>query len=207
VPLPTSLGSLGIFLAVVAPGLLFELGLARRLTYLRRPLVDRALQLVAWSLLIGAMLLPLSAYVVRNVPDDIGRWDGGDWWLAWWAGLVVTLGSFVAGELVARSTGRVKAWVLGSDPAPLAWHKMWETMAAAEHAYVRERLRESGTWIAGRLRYSSDEPGDLLLAPRLQCDPQTGELLLDGEGQLEPIDWQSWISCDDIDRLEAQAHT
>jgi hypothetical protein len=206
VTFPDSLPAAAVFLLFLAPGLLFELGLARRLTYLRRPLADRILQFVAWSMLLNALLLPVSAYVVRNVPDEVRSWDGGDWLLAWSAGLAATAGPFLAGGFVARSKGRLKGWVLGADPAPLAWHRLWETMADASDAYVRVRLRESGTWVAGRFVYSSDEPADILLSPRIRCDPVTGELLLDADGRLQTVAWYALVTCDDIDRLEAQDH-
>jgi hypothetical protein len=191
------------FLALVGPGLLFEVGLARSLNYLRRPLSDRVLRFGAWSLLWHACLLPATVVLVLGLPGDPDLTELGG---AWFWFLAVTLVPWLMGLLIGRyatSEGRLRDLVLGKDPAPLAWHQLFESAQDGE-AWIRVRFRDGG-WIAGKWAFSSDEPEDLLLAPRVQCDPMNGSIQLDSEGKVQLIDWQALIRVADLDRLELQA--
>lgn len=202
---PDSFSSAVLFFALVAPGLLFEVGLARRLNYLRRSLADRLLRFVAWSLLLDALLLPLIVVVASQVPRDVDVIGGGDLVLLWVFAVFLTVGPFLLGSRIAQSGSRVRHWFLGRDPAPLAWHELWGGLPRDRDTYLRVRLREGGTWIAGRWAYSSDEPEDLLLAPRVECDPVTGAIAVDPEtGYPQVVQWNALLRASDLDRIEVQ---
>lgn len=203
---PTTFGSLGILLIAVAPGLLFEVGLARRLNYLRRPLADRLLRFVAWSLMFNVLLLPGTVAVAKAVPREVGAVSGGGVLLIWMWALSLTVLPYALGSWAAQRAGWLRTALLGRDPAPLAWHLLWEDLGEVEGVYVRVRLRESGSWVAGLWSYSSDEPEDLLLSPRVLCDPSTGELDVDpASGVPTVIEWGMLLRTSDLDIIEVQS--
>jgi hypothetical protein len=55
--------------------------------------------------------------------------------------------------------------------------------------------------------YSSSHPDaeDLLLSPRIACDPRTGELVVDPDtGETVSVDWDLLLERSEIDLLEFQ---
>ena len=73
--MPTSLEALVIFAALIAPGLMFEVGAEKKAPYLRTDLGERLFRFIATSVLFHAVLAPVTYSVWRSV-----GWPPSDNW-------------------------------------------------------------------------------------------------------------------------------
>lgn len=218
--MPTTIEGAAVFVALVAPGLLFELGLSQGANYLRRGWADRLLRFFAWSALVHVVSFPASVAVYRTTQEGLvnaGIVSVGLLWV-WLMTLAlgpyyigISLGREVPREKLAASGWRAKTarWrakaahaVFGDGPEPLAWNWLWKRSQPGG-GYIRVRLRESGDWIAGQWAYAADDPDDLLI-DRFRCSRLTGELKLDDEGLAETLGWRTLVRVSDLDRIEFQ---
>jgi hypothetical protein len=52
---------------------------------------------------------------------------------------------------------------------------------------------------------ASDEPDDLFLSPRLECDETTGVIATDPSTRAPiPVGWGVWLRASDLDQVEVQ---
>ena len=216
--MPTTVEGLLLALLFVAPGLLFELGLERRLPYWRTPVADRVLRFFATSLLLH-LLAAWPTYRLwhayfssantlrahRNLP-----------WPLWVAAAAYLLVPFVLGYILGglvRKGARLTSLVIGMDPAPKAWDAVFGPRDRA--GYVRVRFT-SGTWMGGiwgsdlgpnGSAFASSFPAteDFYLPISVLVNASTGELVLDDQGQAQTRYWGLLIERSKIDVLEFQA--
>lgn len=215
--IPSTLAGLAITLAFLAPGLLYEQGIERSLGYWRTSLADRVLRFFIESVLLQALVSPISFLVwdryLRSgldAPHEVN--------FVLYAALIGYLAlPFLLGLGVgAGARSNPAAWwvvpAVGRDPAPRAWDYLFSSRPTG---YVRARMKKDGRWVAGvyaldertgRIGYASSVSGadDLYIPVELTCDPVTAELALDAEGRPRRLDWGLLLRRDDIDLIEFQ---
>ena len=211
--MPTTIEGAVVFIALVAPGLLFEIGLSRGANHLRRSLADRVLRFLAWSLMAHVVLFPVTVALYRMTAGDLTH-VGVLPIIALWGWLLVLAGGpYWAGTSISGLTAddgrpahgwrrKVARAAFGRGPEPLAWHWLWKHSEPAG-GFVRVRLRDSGDWIVGQWVYSADDPDDLLI-DRYRCSRRTGELKLDDQGLALTLGWRTLVRVCDLDRIEFQ---
>jgi hypothetical protein len=110
----------------------------------------------------------------------------------WLAPLAWVSVPVAAGTLVGWGARRGLGWaraVTGPNPAPRAWDHLF---GSAPDGWIRIRLK-SGRWLAGAYAKMPDgsrsyaagypEDQDLYLVEAIEVDPESGEFLLDAEGE------------------------
>jgi hypothetical protein len=203
-----------VVLLFVAPGMFFEQGVERCLTYWRTNLRDRVIRFIMWSVVVQVLLSPVSyALWTWRLAQDPAV-PGWSYFLV--AAVVVLLGliigPFAAGWALgsrasANPDDRFVRWLLGRDLAPRTWDHYFRSRHTP--AWVRVRLR-SGEWIAGSWCYASSYPEveDVAL-DLIRCDPKTGEIAStsDGAGPQVPIPlgWQALVTREQVDLIVWQA--
>lgn len=206
--MPSTLEALAIALAFLAPGLSFEQGIERRVGYWRTNLADRTLRFFLISTLLQVLFFPFTFSVWAT------EFRGVDWstmstppWIAWIAMLAYIIVPFLAGTYVGHRAAHGDGWVrfvVGSSPAPRAWDELF--CGQRGHGYIRARFKSDHRWVAGVWGYASSFPNseDLLLSYQLECDPVSGELVLDDDGSPRPVQWALLIQREDVDDLQFQ---
>lgn len=211
---PSSAQALIIVLLFIAPGLFFEKGVERCLTYWRTNLRDRLIRFLMWSVVLQVALSPASYALWRWHEERRGADPG--WGLFIITALVGILclivlpfaaGWFLGERASADPDARLVRWFLGRDLAPRAWDHYFRSRYTP--AWVRVRLT-SGEWIAGAWRYASSYPETEDVALDLvACDPNTGEIRIevdaDGTPRPVPLDWHALITLDRVDLIAWQS--
>ena len=163
--MPSSVTALVIVMTFVAPGLLFEEGIARVLSFWRvEDLSRRVLRFVAWSLVLHILVFPVTYRIwfdwIRlkglgdGLPSFVERYGTLKlWFLLVVAILLPFLLGVGAGQLAIRQV-RILKYILGASLEPTAWE--WMTYQQ-EPAVVRIQLK-GGSWVAGYWTYAGVAP-------------------------------------------------
>jgi hypothetical protein len=205
---------LAVIVLAIAPGLMFELGIERQVSFWRSKLSDRLFRFLAWSLLVHAALFPVTLHLLPSIdgarPADMLE----EWTWAWaWAGTVLYLVlPFWAGSRVGSAVIDRKDWVegiVGFDRAPRAWDDLFLNHDAELVVIVQSR--RDGSWVGGmfgkdeRLKpyaASFPEAPDLVLGPLIEVNPMTGDIVLDDHGDVRRHNRGMWIAGAEIALLE-----
>ncbi|MEZ5323386.1 MAG: DUF6338 family protein [Microthrixaceae bacterium] len=212
--IPTSAQALIVVVLFVAPGLFFEQGVERCLTYWRTSLRDRLIRFLMWSVLLQVVLAPVTYGLwrwYRQLSSDDPGWVFVS--VASATGLVCLiavpfgLGAALGDRASTDPEDAAVRWLLGRDLAPRTWDHYFRSRHTP--AWVRVRLT-SGEWIAGAWAYASSYPETEDVALDLvACDPVTGEITIevdsDGTPLPVPLDWQALITRDRVDLIAWQS--
>jgi len=204
---------LAVALLAVLPGALYTYGVERQAGRWGSAATDRLLRFTAASALWQALLAPATYQAYRSFIRTHSLADGQPlpWWL--WLLLVAYVAlPALLGDRVGHATRRGKPWAqvfTGPSPAPRAWDHLFAREGVT--GWVRLRLKDpgvstaaadtgapetvTGRWVvgafsgpvaAGGLRgYAAGYPEsqDLYLSDTAECDPATGDFLLDATGK------------------------
>jgi|SRR5579871_4305402 len=224
--MPQTLEGLAIGLGFLIPGVAFELGIERIVGYWRTSLADRVLRFFAVSVFLQALAAPVTYIVWRHYLHDTEAEHRASVWagaarrythlplLGWIALIAYPAIPFIAGLVTGRLArnrpeSRASQLLVGRDPAPRGWDYLFGRADMA--GIVRARMRD-GIWVAGiyaakdgstRRGYASSFPvsEDVYLPVRVEVDPTTGQLRLDGDTPIR-LPWSLLIKREDIDLLE-----
>jgi len=173
-------------------------------------LKDRALRFMG----VSAVLLAFAAWplywVYTNYWDAFVRRETLPWWF-WGLPILYIFVPLAAGSLPGLGWKRNWRWarfIVGRDRAPSAWDHLFQDQPTGG---IRCKLK-SGMWIAGLYAETSEgtrpfasgypDPQDLYLPAILRIDTESGELVLDANGQAEVLDQGALLRWRDIEYLE-----
>lgn len=212
--MPSTLDGLLVALLFIAPGLQFELGIERQVSYWRTKLSDRVLRFFIWSVVLQALAAPLTAWVWETYGStsvDEVNFDGTLWFILLMY-VFVPLGlGLIVGRAARRETWLTgwTRWIVGRDLAPTAWDWLWSREVHGD-AYVRIKLKSGGwacAYVGAQQRgYASSFPApqDVFLPLQVHVDQQSGEIVVDEEGRPRPKEWGLLIEWKEVDLLEFQ---
>lgn len=157
---------------------------------------DRVLRFVGASAILHAAIAPLTYLAWARLWPALDDRGPVPWllWLVTIAFVAVPVGAGWGVGLGARSSRLWASVFTGPDPAPRAWAFLFQ---GKRNGWIRLKLK-SGTWLAGAYATSQDgtrsysagypEEQDLFLATVVSVDADTGEFLVDtnGDAVLEP---------------------
>jgi Family of unknown function (DUF6338) len=190
--------ALGVLVLAFLPGALYMWAFEREAGGWGLGVTDRLLRFVGFSAVFHALAAPLTYIAYRDfiVSGRLAHGKALPLWL-WLVPVVYVAIPTLAGTFTGVATAAGRNWtrfVAGRSPAPRAWDHLFS--AHDLDGWVRVKLKEGG-WLAGtfakspngRLRsYAAGYPDaqDLYLAETHECDPQTGEFLVDDEDRPIP---------------------
>jgi hypothetical protein len=170
---------------------------------------DRVLRFVGGSALFHALLAPLTYWVWSELWPRARDGDPLPW-TAWLLALAYVLVPIVTGAYVGARVQRGASWtalLTGPQPAPRAWDYLFHHRS---DGWIRLRLK-SGEWIGGafadangRRSYAASypEPPDLYLAAGVRVDPETGEFVVNDDGDIELLSGGLLVSWEEVEYLE-----
>jgi hypothetical protein len=193
---------LGTYQAIVAtviallPGGLYIWGFEGQAGLWGIQLSDRIFRFVGYSAIFQAVLSPFSYWIYANYVRTGVASTGKPLplWL-WPAAITYVLVPYLTGQLVGWGVSKRSSWarlIAGRDPAPRAWDHLFSGHPAA---WIRLKLKSNGKWIGGA--YAADatgrpsyvagfpNPQDLYLAQEAEVDSETGDFLLDEQGDVK----------------------
>jgi hypothetical protein len=153
---------------------------------------DRILRFLGVTAVFHALAAPITYWLwVEFVVS--GRLRSGDAPLfLWFAAIAWVAVPIALGTLIGRGTRKGLRWAkvfTGPNPAPRAWDHLF---GSAPDGWIRLRLK-SGRWLAGAYATMPDgsrsyaagypEEQDLFLVEAIEVDPESGEFVLDKEGE------------------------
>lgn len=206
--MPDTFPALVVLVLALLPGALYVWSFERIVGPWGVGLSDRVLRFIGASAILHAIAAPVTFWLYRNVLPDLDNNVSIHLWLVplAYVGLPIALGSLVG-------TGVLRQWrwvetITGRDPAPRAWDYLF-----GQHpdGWVRMMLK-SGVWLGGAFAETESgwrsyvsaypEPQDIFLVESVEVDPETGEFLLDDDG--EPLRRGSSILVrwDEVEYLE-----
>jgi Family of unknown function (DUF6338) len=201
--------AIAVFVLALVPGALYFWAFERQTGRWGVGLSDRILRFVGASALFHVAFAPASYWLWANEWPK-GR-DGEPLSLWLWAlALLYVALPLIAGTMTGYGTHRGLAWsrwFVGPHPAPRAWDYLFEHK---DEGWVLLRLK-SGTWIGGVYGTVGDldsysagypEPQDLFLAVGIEVDPETGELLVDEDGDIPLRPGGLLVRWDEVEYLE-----
>lgn len=208
--MPTTFQALAVLVAALVPGALYLWSFERLAGRWGATLSDRLFRFVGGSAILHAVFAPATYWFWLDQWPAVAAGEQVSWGL-WLLALGYVAVPLTAGTLVGHGTRkrwRWSTWVTGPDPAPRAWDYLFQ---GERDGWVRLKLK-SGTWIAGGYAtatsglksYSAGypEPQDLYLATTAAVDPDSGEFLLDGDGQVSLEAGGLLIRWDEVEYLE-----
>lgn len=147
--MPSSLSALAIIAAFVAPGLLFEEGIARLISYRRtEDLSRRTLRFIAWSLVFHALAAPVtfsfwSKWIRGRTVLEGTRLALHEYGIVrcWMVLIVATILPFALGLMAGKgvkSRSRLSGILVGQGLEPTAWEWMWYH---GDPGWVRAKLK------------------------------------------------------------------
>jgi hypothetical protein len=158
-------------------------------------LADRLPRFFGYSAIFQALLSPATYWFYANYirPQRFQAGRPLPLWL-WVVAVAYVVIPYVTGRVIGtgvRKEWRWAALLAGKSHAPRAWDHLFSPEPVA---WIRIKLK-SGPWIAGafaldhhgrRRSYAAGYPHeqDLYLAEQLRVDPETGDLELDGDGNV-----------------------
>jgi hypothetical protein len=207
--MPDTFQAVAVLVIALLPGALYVWAFERQAGRWGVGLSDRLLRFVGGSALFHAAAAPLAYWLWADRWDEIRTGEPVSWWM--WP-LVVAYVAIpaIGGTVVGRGVRSEKSWTTlftGPDPAPRAWDHLFGQKA---DGWVRLRLK-SGVWIGGayadangRRSYAAGypEPQDLFLAAAVELDPETGEFVVDDDGNVALLDGGILVRWEEVEHLE-----
>lgn len=207
--MPDTFQAVAVLVVALLPGALYVWAFERQAGRWGVGLSDRLLRFVGGSALFHAAAAPLTYWLWADRWDEIRGGEPVSWWM--WP-LVVAYVAIpaVGGTVVGRGVRSEKSWTTlftGPDPAPRAWDHLFGQKA---DGWVRLRMK-SGVWIGGayadangRRSYAAGypEPQDLFLAAAVELDPETGEFVVDDDGNVALLDGGILVRWEEVEHLE-----
>jgi hypothetical protein len=206
--------ALGVLLLAFLPGGLYVWAFEREAGGWGLGFTDRLLRFVGFSAIFHALAAPLTYIAYRDfiVTGRLAHGKVVPLWL-WVVPILYVAIPTVAGTITGVATTAGQSWtryVVGRSPAPRAWDHLFSVDDL--DGWVRLKLKSS-KWVVGtftkppgsRLHsYAAGYPNvqDLYLAETNECDPQTGELLVDSEGTLISRGIGVLVRWDEVEYLE-----
>lgn len=207
--MPDTFQAVAVLVVALLPGALYVWAFERQAGRWGVGLSDRLLRFVGGSALFHAAAAPLTYWLWADHWDEIHRGEPVSWWL-WPLAVAYVAIPAVGGTVVGRGVRSEKSWTTlftGPDPAPRAWDHLFGQKA---DGWVRLRMK-SGVWIGGayadangRRSYAAGypEPQDLFLAAAVELDPETGEFVVDDDGNVALLDGGILVRWEDVEHLE-----
>lgn len=201
--------AIAVVTIALVPGALYFWAFERQTGRWGVGLSDRVLRFVGASALFHVAFAPISYWLWANQWPRAREGRPLSLWLWGLAILYVAL-PLVAGSAIGFGTHRAMPWArwfVGPHPAPRAWDYLFEQKS---EGWVRLRLK-SGRWIGGVYGTVGDlhsysagypEPQDLFLAVAIEVDPDTGEFIVDEEGDTPLRPGGLLVRWDEVEYLE-----
>ena len=214
--IPTTISTLLFVVLFITPGLLFEQGIERHLTYWRTNFQNRFVRFSMWSFIWTPILSPAIFAIWKWHSHLTSKTDSDPGILFVFVCVASYTAAFIAlpfllGRALGQDANKTEPskwveWILGLDLAPRTWDQYFRPRST--QAWVRIRFKETHEWIAGNWVYASSypEPEDIALN-LIQCDAKTGEIGFDEiDGIFEPIplNWKMIVRREDIDLVAWQ---
>lgn len=206
--------ALEVFLLALLPGALYVWAFEREAGGWGLGASDRLLRFVGFSAIFHVLVAPVTYIAYRDfiANDRLGAAKAIPLWL-WPTLLIYVAIPLIAGLVIGTATSDGKRWtryVAGRSPAPRAWDHLFA--ARDLDGWVRLKLKDD-KWIIGtfarsangRLRsYAAGYPDaqDLYLSETYACDPETGALLTDSEGNVIPRRLGVLVRWEEVQYLE-----
>jgi len=214
--IPTTLSTLVFIILFFIPGLLFEQGIERNLTYWRTNFQNRFIRFSMWSFIWTPIMSPIiyglwkwhSHLTSRPDPDPgiMFIFCALVLYVTIYIALPFTLGKILGQLANEDNPPKIVDWILGKDLAPSAWDNHFRSRTTP--AWVRIRMKETQQWLAGTWTFASSypEPEDIAI-DLIECDPFTGEIhfeSIDGKNVEIPLEWKMIVRREDIDLIAWQ---
>jgi hypothetical protein len=191
---PNTIQALAVVVIALLPGALYVWSFEQLVGAWGVRFSDRILRFLGVTAVFHALTAPITYRLwVEFVVS--GRLRSGDAPLYLWFAVIAWVFVPIAlGTLIGWGTRKGLGWAkafTGPNPAPRAWDHLF---GSAPDGWIRLRLK-SGRWLAGAYATMLDgsrsyaagypEEQDLFLVEAIEVDPESGEFLLDEEG--EPV--------------------
>jgi hypothetical protein len=201
--------AIAVVTIALVPGALYFWAFERQTGRWGVGLSDRVLRFVGASALFHVAYAPVSYWLWANQWPRAREGQPLSLWL--WA---LTVGyvalPLVAGSVIGYGTHRGERWArwfAGPHPAPRAWDFLFEHKDAG---WIRLRLK-SGVWIGGAYGTVAGvesypavypESQDLFLAAAIDLDADTGEFVVDDDGDYPLQPGGLLVRWDEVEYLE-----
>ena len=207
--MPDTFQAVAVLAVALLPGALYVWAFERQAGRWGVGLSDRLLRFVGGSAFFHAATAPLTYWLWADQWGNARTGDPLSWWL--WP-LVVAYVALPAalGTAVGRGVRNEKSWTTiftGPDPAPRAWDHLFGQKA---DGWVRLRMK-SGVWLGGAYADANGhrsyaagypEPQDLYLAAAVELDPETGEFVVDSDGNVPLLEGGILVRWEEVEHLE-----
>jgi hypothetical protein len=206
---PDTFQAVAVTALALLPGALYVWAFERQAGRWGIGLSDRLLRFVGGSAIFHAMAAPLTYWVWTDEVPGARASEPLAWWL--WLLVLAYVGvPSVLGTVVGRGVRAEKPWTTlftGPDPAPRGWDHLFGQKA---DGWVRLRMK-SGGWLGGafadangRRSYAAGypEPQDLYLAAAVELDQETGEFLVDADGNVPLLEGGLLVRWEEVEHLE-----
>jgi hypothetical protein len=201
--------AIAVFVLALVPGSLYFWAFERQTGRWGVGLSDRVLRFVGASALFHVAFAPASYWLWANEWPKARDGEPLSLWL-WALALLYAALPLVAGSAVGFGTHRNKPWArlfAGPHPAPRAWDFLFE---CKDEGWVLLRLK-SGVWVGGAYgrvggtaSYNAvyPESQDLFLAAAAEVDAETGEFMVDEDGDIPLRPGGLLVRWDEVEYLE-----
>lgn len=210
-----TLEALGVAVLALLPGALYTWSFEREVGAWGATFADRLFRFVGASAVFHAAMAWPSHLIYSNFVHSgrIARGEALPAWM-WFVPVGFVIVPILLGSFVGNSTYRRRRWtrfLVGRSPAPRAWDHLFAAPDLTGWVIVHRKGDKSalaGTWAAshdGRRRsYAAGYPEtqDLFLIDTVECDPGTGQILIDTEGAVQFRGISVLIRWDEIEYLE-----
>ena len=207
--MPDTFQAIAVLAVALLPGALNVWAFERQAGRWRIGLSDRLLRFVGGSAIFHAAAAPLTYWVWTDRAPNARTSAPLPWWL--WPLVLAYVGvPMLLGTVVGRGVRAEKhwtAWFTGPDPAPRSWDHLFGQKA---DGWVRLHMK-SGGWLGGafadangRRSYAAGcpEPQDLYLAAAVELDQETGEFVVDDDGNVPLLEGGLLVRWEEVEHLE-----
>lgn len=207
--MPDTFQAIAVVAVALLPGALHVWAFERQAGRWGIGLSDRLLRFVGGSALFHATTAPATYWLWTDQAPKVRASAPLPWWL-WLIVLAYVGAPMLLGTVVGRGVRAERtwtAWFTGPDPAPRSWDHLFGQKA---DGWVRLHMK-SGGWLGGafadangRRSYAAGypEPQDLFLAAAVALDQDTGEFLLDEDGNVSLLDGGILVRWEEVEHLE-----
>lgn len=207
--MPNTFQAVAVVAVALLPGALYVWAFERQAGRWGIGLGDRLLRFAGGSALFHAAAAPLTYWLWSTQWEIVRSGEPVRWWL-WPIVIAYVAVPALGGTIIGLGVRREKRWTTlftGPDPAPRAWDHLF---GQKPDGWIRLRMK-SGVWLGGAYADANDrrsyaagypEPQDLYLAAAAEVDPDTGEFLLDGDGNVVLLDGGILVRWEEVEHLE-----